>query len=328
MRTLEQEKSKLASPSSSFRECERIGDELLKVTEERNRLKLLVKANKSHAVQFKTVKNENEALREALKQRHPNTAFALLAQCQPDGVADERVRQLEETLARVDEQWVRRLNALREQHQEIKTMYEKQPKEDLDIRIGAMKDYYSRKLKKREPKLGIHSTPFVVIHREDFATTKTTTIDAWMKLLSKCIPKRAEMGKTLVDFDIGNTGLITRSMFIRCLTDLDFMTIEQIVDIYVSNNEQVDYKTFLSDLASRSGIFTTDLEAENTTLRNHVHSLMSELSYKIDSIESHDLMATLQTVNEQLVEKDIEIERYRIQLNRLTKPSTPNRRKP
>jgi hypothetical protein len=89
-----------------------------------------------------------------------------------------------------------------------------------------------------------------------------------------------------------------------------------LIDVYAFGDDQVDYKAFLSDLATRHNVFSVDLETENRKLRGHVDALMRELKERIESIEGGSLMQSLENANEELSKRENELKLYKTELSR------------
>jgi hypothetical protein len=115
----------------------------------------------------------------------------------------------------------------------------------------------------------------------------------------------------LADNAPDKVGLVARPDFIKTL-QLDDNSANRIASIYTyGNGDMIDYKTFLSDLAARSGIFTVDLESQIEILKRHAHSLLRELNERIESVEKGDLIETLEISNSELQRRAEELARIK-----------------
>ena len=308
----------------SAKEAERLGDQVSKLLEERDTLKRELKRVKS-------------------SQKNPSS--------EPPSAnnTDERVK-------RIDEQWNRRLEALRAEHESVRDDYEKTilsltearnrrssipasftppsvtvvaspPKVDsrenevlrgrvreLETRIESVKQYYALKLKKqtvnneqhppnRNPNtyrsvkrypgasiasiLGSSSTT-------DFSECpplpeRDATVSEWIDLLRHCLHarNREDLATELIEADYRKLSLVDKRTFLRALgRNINRNVAQTLTDIYAFGEDQIDYKTFLSDLATRCGLYSVDLEVENSILRKHVEVLMKELNDRIESVET------------------------------------------
>jgi hypothetical protein len=120
------------------------------------------------------------------------------------------------------------------------------------------------------------------------------TFTAWTELLHLCATGRnkddmqVEMSKH--DRTPNKVGLVERGIFMNALGgSLEDICKERIADIYGYSDEFVDYKTFLSDLSTRCGVFTMDVEQENGVLRRHICSLMRELNAEMNALEDDEM---------------------------------------
>lgn len=339
----------------SAKACEKLGDLVNQLTEERNALRLGMKKQKSHLVSLKNLQAENEALKAALKERHPNTAFALLSNTtvNDEDLFEEKVCQLEAKIVGIDQQWARRVEGLRAQHEQIKTGYEvairgnsvgsevghsvttessilREQVKILESRIESIKNYYLMKLKKTsQPILPQTSPHHHVLCKTSLVSLEfppEVTLSHWHNMLTACLDacNREHLSAAILQTDSSQLGLTSRSNFAHCLAPhVARPVLECLIDTYAYGDEQIDCKTFLSDLATRAGVFVTDLEAENRTLRTHVKELMTELNDKIRTIESGELLETLEIANEQLLKKENQLMRLKLQTAKYTK--TPPR---
>lgn len=263
--------SKQLSGFANFKEDTQLSvdlrKQLINVSRERDVLKDSLKKQKEKLAWAKSVEAENEALREAMKQKHPTSLFALLS-----GIAHQSTP-------------------------EIVT--------ELENRIEAIKQYYEMKLKKHAPVL-CKSSNCIVLDSSELSVAE------WIDIVRACIDTRNVITSSLTEADIVGEGLLSRSSFRRCTGPfISGPSIERLTDIYAYGENEVDYKTFLADIATRAGVFTTDLETENRTLRLHIDSLINELSEKMEVIENEELLETLQIANDELIRKEFEIQRYK-----------------
>ena len=349
---------------NSAKEAERLGEQLAKLNEEKDRLRM-----------------ECKKLRKVIDPNMRKKPPSLEDATDPT----DKVKQLEAKLRRVDDQWGRRLEALRVQHEQLKTEYESTIRDltsvdarrrmrivdvspsapsivlppptssatscpdsretevlrarvkDLEDRVESVKQYYLMKLRAHvlapPPKSG--GAPRSVQKFSDLSLPTTSpqdrgpicpplperiaTMGGWLDMLATCTRTldREELTKDLVESDYARTSLVDRHTFIRALGyDLDRHIIQSLTDIYAYGDEQVDYKTFLSDLATRCGVFSVDLEFENRKLRDHVQSLMTELNERIEAFEGGHLLDTLEQANKELMRKDGELKLYKSELNK------------
>jgi hypothetical protein len=110
---------------------------------------------------------------------------------------------------------------------------------------------------------------------------------------------------------------VDRHTFIRALgCAISQSSARTLVLTYSAKEDQVAYKSFLSDLAVRDGVSLRDIETENSTLRGHVNSLMQELEDRIEAAESGQLAETLEHATKELAKKDNELRMYKTELNR------------
>jgi hypothetical protein len=130
------------------------------------------------------------------------------------------------------------------------------------------------------------------------------SLNEWMNLLRECSNsrKRTELQNELVAADTspGRVGLIPKEDFIKGLQLEDYVA-NRIVTIYAyGNGDMIDYKTFLSDLAARCGVFTVDLESQVEVLKKHAQTLLRELNERMETIEKDNLIETLEIANMEL----------------------------
>jgi hypothetical protein len=205
--------------------------------------------------------------------------------------------------------------------------------QDLESRIESMKNYYLLK-QKRAPTVSKMMRPIVqrigVIQYSPLNLSydavdcpplpqKDVTLSEWVCLLRSIDPPehRLEIADEMVQSDFRKNGLIDRSSFLRALAPvIPREPISVLIDVYAFGDDQVDYKAFLSDLATRHNVFSVDLETENRKLRGHVDALMRELKERIESIEGGSLMQSLENANEELSKRENELKLYKTELSR------------
>jgi chromosome segregation ATPase len=354
----------------SVGEAARVGEELTRVLEERDKLKNELKRVKASQSQerIQTILNENDKLKDALKKRFPSNLTSLVVS-NPDTelqAEKDRVRELEAKLDRIDDQWKRRLENLRVNHDAIKSEYEKtiqslmdqkRPRlpppapqidtseitrenevlrkriSDLESRVESLKQFHS--LKNRKP----HSTNTLMIQRfrelsfagpvslGDMGSAcpplpsedREVLLSEWANLLRSVLGSRdrTEVAEDLIASDYRKSGLTDTRIFVRCLShNLQPPDLKTLVDVYGFGDDQIDYKSFLSDLATRNNVFISDLENENAALRHHVDALVTELREKIESFENDPIAQSLRNANEEMARKDNELKMYKSELNR------------
>ena len=334
----------------SASEAQDLGEQLSVVADERDRLKNDLKRLNQTNERVKIVLKENDRLKEALKKRFPSNFSQLVgdSSCLPNAAAD-RVRELELKLERSEEQSAREVEALRARHEQIRDDYErtirsmrntpthaplraadhsvvpavndetmrenevlKRRVKDLEARVESVKQFYQLKQRKQLPSLGDHVANPPVGERE-------VTLSEWTQILEECLRgrARADIESDLVDSDYRKAGLVDRHTFIRALgCAISQSSARTLVLTYSAKEDQVAYKSFLSDLAVRDGVSLRDIETENSTLRGHVNSLMQELEDRIEAAESGQLAETLEHATKELAKKDNELRMYKTELNR------------
>ena len=360
---------------NSASEASRLGEELAKSLEDRDKLRNEVKRLKSSQSQerIKLILKENDNLKEALKKRFPSNYTSLMSgPSQVDSelvAARDTVKELEIKLDRVDDQWRRRLETLRVNHETVKLEYEKtissllerkqvryppppppsvspdysggmqrenevlkKRVRDLESRIESLKHFHHMKAKKLP---AVSPTRFVLqrFHaliaepaREAQDMTiacppspdREISLNEWANLLRSVQTghDRCELASDLSASDYRKSGLIDRNVFNRYLSYLPTRSIQTLVEVYGFGDDQVDYKSFLSDLATRSNVFISDVDLENRTLRSHVQSLMTELKDRIESVETTRLVESLENAQQEIQKKDSELKMYKAELNR------------
>ena len=360
----------------SANEASRLGEELSKSLEERDKLKNEVKRLKSSQSKdrIKLVLKENDDLKEALRKRFPSNFTSLVSGSSGTdselAIERDRTRELQAKLERIDDQWKRRLDVLRVNHESIKTEYERTisnlleknryrpPKTapvlrtpvenaslsrdneilrkrvaDLEARIESLKHYHFLKSKKVPPPV-VGSSQSIQRFREAVLESnyppiemsascpplqeREISVTEWAGILRLVLAERdrSDIADELCLSDYRKSGLIERSAFVRSLTNLPTWSIQSLVGIYGFGDDQVDYKSFLSDLATRQNVFASDIEHDNQTLRSHIESLMAELRNRIESVETFRLEESLETLNRELEKKDNELRIYKAELNR------------
>ena len=259
-----------------------------------------------------------------------------------------------EKLTRVEDQWQRRLEALRAQHESVCEDYEKTilsltqgrarrkhrehdngpasppPQveimedsvikenqviklrvKELENRIESVKQYYTLKLRKLQlpvdppiKKTNRHrsirkysgfsipsttlQSDFTDTDRPPLPDTIDVSVSEWIDLLRACMQarNREDLATELIEADYRKHSLIEKRTFVRALgQNVNKHIAATLCDIYAFSEDQIDYKTFLSDLATRCGLYSVDLEVENSILRKHVNLLMNELKERIETVE-------------------------------------------
>ena len=361
----------------SAKEAERLGGELTRTLEERDKLKNELRRLKGGQSQerIKTILKENDNLKEALKKRFPSNFSSLLNVSRvPESQSDkDTIRELETKIERIEDQWTRRLETLRVNSDNMRSEYEKtinsllqkrkavpptivgescSPKhnvkttelnqenqvlrkrvQDLESRIESIKNYYSLK-QKRLPQISKMTKPMIqrigVIQYSPSSLQydsvdcpplpqKDVTLNEWAAILRsiESPEQRVEIAHEMSQSDYRKNGLIDKSSFMRALDPV--MPREStcvLIDVYAFGDDQVDYKAFLSDLATRNNVFSVDVEAENRKLRGHVEALMRELQERIESVENGSILQSLENANEELVKRENELKMYKTELSR------------
>lgn len=348
--------SKIHRYSKSAEEAERLGDQVARLTEEKERYRQEVKK-----------------LRSQSDPRKLNAIQASTADVKSSG----RVRQLESQLERSEAQWARRIESLRVKHEQIVRDYEDTIKQltsvesrslkqeppsklsptprqlrssrdtsdelrranavlktrvkDLEDRVESVKQYYQlRSQRTPTPKSDrciqrFMESNFPLYQVDDDSASSPPVplyeviLTDWIELLRSCTlaRDRESIAQDLTSCDYAGTSLVDRKTFARAIGPaVDSHVVEALTGIYAYGDEQVDYKTFLSDIATRSGVYASDVEAQNRILRGHVEELMRELSERIESVESGPLIATLDSANRQIAEKENELKLYKAEMNR------------
>ena len=347
--------SKIHRYSKSAEDAEKLGDQVARLTQEKERYRQEIKKLSS--------------------QSDPRKLHATQAST-PDVKSSERVRQLESQLERSEAQWARRIESLRVKHEQIVSDYEDTIKQltsiesrslkqdpssklspsprqlrssrdtsdelrranailrtrvkDLEERVESVKQYYqlrSQRTPTAKPDRCIQrfmESNFHLYQVDDSASSPPVpiyevTLTDWIELLRSCTlaRDRESISHDLTSCDYAGTSLVDRKTFARAIGPaVDSHVVEALTDIYAYGDEQVDYKTFLSDIATRSGVYASDVEAQNRILRGHVEELMRELSERLDSVESGPLLATLDSANRQIAEKENELKLYKAEMNR------------
>ena len=352
----------------SAKEAERLGEQVSALLGERDLLKSEIKRLKAsqNSERIKIVLKENDKLK-AISRANESPL----------------VNPSDIKLRRVEEQWHRRLEALRAQHESVRDDYERtilsltasrkkldsisvpcspgiassrpsSPRtchnretevlrgrvRDLENRIESVKQYYSLKLRKKQDKaierpnrncfrsvsryigaLILSNTPQSHQHSDYTDCPPLPEIDTpvseWMDLLRACIcaRNRQDLANELIEADYRRVSLVDKRTFLRALgQNLDPTAAKTLAAIYYFGEDQVDYKTFLSDLATRCGIHSVDLEVENAALRDHVARLMGELQEKIEILEND---GCLEESKKELERKNHQLNIYKLELERV-----------